>query len=158
VKAPLRYWVKLGISSALIVALTGCANLASSTKSSQAPSALSTSVTSTPLLTAAERTILDQLLQYPSSTQAQVSSSIITIPVGIQTGLHRHDAPMYAYILEGDLTVTYDGGTVKTYHPGEAMIEAIGTSHNGVNNGTIPVKVLVVNMGAAGVSNTVTLP
>ena len=65
---------------------------------------------------------------------------------------------MYAYILDGDLTVTYESGEVKDYHPGDALMEAVGTAHNGRNNGTVPVRVLVVNMGAEGVANTVKLP
>jgi quercetin dioxygenase-like cupin family protein len=115
-------------------------------------------ITSTPLLDKAAADVLDQILAYPSTSQAQVSSSIITIPVGMETGLHQHDAPMYAYVLEGELTVTYDGGTVKTYRAGEAIMEAVSTPHNGKNTGTVPVQVLVVNMGADGVTNTVKLP
>lgn len=137
--------------------LTGC-TAPGSTSSSMTPSPAATSASSSVLLDKATTTILDQPLKYPSSSQAQVSSSVITLPPGVETGLHRHDAPMYAYILEGELTVTYDGGIVKTYRPGQAIMEAEGTAHNGKNSGTTPVRVLVVNMGAAGVANTVTLP
>lgn len=126
--------------------------------SSVTPTPAATSVSSSVLLDKATSTVLDQLVQYPATSQAQVSSSIITLPPGVETGLHRHDAPMYAYVMDGELTVTYDGGIVKTYRPGQAIIEAVGTAHNGKNNGTTPVRILVVNMGAAGVANTVTLP
>ena len=137
--------------------LTGC-TAAASVPSSVTPTPAATSVSSSVLLDKATSTVLDQLVQYPASSQAQVSSSIITLPPGVETGLHRHDAPMYAYVMDGELTVTYDGGIVKTYRPGQAIIEAVGTAHNGKNNGTTPVRILVVNMGAAGVANTVTLP
>lgn len=103
------------------------------------------------------QTVLDQLLQYPTGSQAQVSSAILTIAPGVSTGLHKHDAPMYAYILEGTLTVTYEGGTVKEYTAGSAILEAVGTPHNGENKTDEPVKILVVNMGAEGVANSVTL-
>ena len=103
------------------------------------------------------QTVLDQLLQYPTGSQAQVSSAILTIAPGVSTGLHKHDAPMYAYILEGTLTVTYDGGIVKEYSAGSAILEAVGTPHNGENKTDKPVKILVVNMGAEGVANSVTL-
>lgn len=103
------------------------------------------------------QTVLDQLLQYPTGSQAQVSSAILTIAPGVSTGLHKHDAPMYAYILEGTLTVTYDGGIVKEYTAGSAILEAVGTPHNGENKTDKPVKILVVNMGAEGVANSVTL-
>lgn len=65
---------------------------------------------------------------------------------------------MYAYILEGQLTVNYDGGVVKTFRAGEAVMETQGTAHDGKNTGNTPVRVLVVNMGAEGVANTTVLP
>jgi quercetin dioxygenase-like cupin family protein len=68
---------------------------------------------------------------------------------------------MYAYILEGTLTVTYEtesGKVEKVYRAGEAIIEAVGTHHNGVNNSASPVRVLVVNMGAEGVANSTLVP
>lgn len=103
------------------------------------------------------QTVHDQLLQYPTGSQAQVSSAILTIAPGVSTGLHKHDAPMYAYILEGTLTVTYDGGIVEEYTAGSAILEAVGTPHNGENKTDKPIKILVVNMGAEGVANSVTL-
>lgn len=151
----------LGMTTVLTGALllSGCASTpAPAPTPSLTASAAAAEITSTSLLTQAAADVLDQVLTYPSASQAQVSSSIITIPVGVETGLHRHDAPMYAYVLEGELTVTYEDGTVNTYTPGTAMIEAVATAHNGKNNGSVPVKVLVVNIGAEGVSNTVKLP
>ena len=144
------------LSSTLL--LSGCAASDSADSHSATAAATATEITSSPLLDKSATDVLDQVLKYPSASAAQVSSSIITIPIGMETGLHKHDAPMYAFVLEGELTVTYDGGVVKTYHAGEAIMEAVGTPHNGKNTGTTPVKVLVVNMGADGVANTVKLP
>ena len=62
---------------------------------------------------------------------------------------------MYAYILSGTLQVSYEGGVVKTYKTGDAILEAIGTYHNGQNIGKDPVRIIVVNIGAVGVENTV---
>lgn len=72
--------------------------------------------------------------------------------------MHKHEAPMYAYVLEGTVTVEYKGGTIKEYPAGTALMEAIGTWHNGKNLGDVPVRILVVNMGAKGVKNTVAKP
>nr|KGA08096.1 MAG: hypothetical protein GM42_0035 [actinobacterium acMicro-1] len=145
------------LTMALGVPLAGCSMSATPAPT---PTPVAT-ISASPLLTAAETTILDQLIAYPDSAPAQVSSTILTIPPGVATGWHFHDAPMYAYILEGTLTVTYetDSGTVeKVYRAGEAIIEAVGTHHNGVNNSTAPVRVLVVNMGAEGVANSTLVP
>lgn len=110
-----------------------------------------------PLLTKVGQTVLDQQIVYPTGGAAEVSSSILTMPEGQATSWHRHDAPMYAYILSGSVTVTYDGGTVKKYSAGQAMMEAIGTRHQGVSSGPGPVVILIVNVGANGVANTTIL-
>lgn len=106
------------------------------------------------LFTQLTTTILGQPLQYLTGSP-EVSSSILTMAPGQETGRHRHDAPLYVYVLSGEVTVTYDGGIVKTYSEGMAILEAVGTNHNGVNSGKVPVQLLIVNLGAAGVENTV---
>ena len=150
---------------AIVVALTlGFIAVACSSDSSSSISTTTSTVAaaagkpqSSVVLDKQAQTVLDQLLQYPTGSQAQVSSAVLTIAPGVSTGLHKHDAPMYAYILEGTLTVTYEGGIVKNYSEGSAILEAVGTAHNGENKTDKPVRLLVVNMGAEGVANTVTL-
>ena len=122
-----------------------------------AATASPTAIAPVSLLAQQSTTVLGQPISYPTAQPAQVSSSIITLLPGQQTGWHRHDAPMYAYILSGAVTVTYDGGITKTYRKGQAIMEAIGTRHNGMNKGEDPVRILVVNMGADGVANSVKL-
>ncbi len=124
---------------------------------SASPTSSAAPVPAIPLLAKQTTTVLGQAIAYPTQQPAQVSSSIITLLPGQQTGMHRHDAPMYAYILSGAVTVTYDGGITKTYRKGQAIMEAMGTVHNGVNKGDDPVRILVVNMGAEGVANSVKL-
>lgn len=115
-------------------------------------------ITSQEVLHNATETVLHQDIHYPHGGHEQISSSVMTIPPGTETARHRHDTQMFSYILEGELTVTYDGGEVKTYRAGEAMIEAIGTVHWGRNDGNVPVRVLVVHFGEEGVENTVRVP
>ncbi len=110
------------------------------------------------LLDAQRLTVLDQPLRYPTKGKAQVSSSIIVIEPGQETGWAKNPTPMYVYVLEGALTVEYDGGQVKEYRAGTALLEAIGTWHNGTNTGAEPVRILVVSMGAKGVKNSVKRP
>ncbi len=141
--------------SVLIAA--GCSSTGSSSTQSSTTSAAGGKPQSSLVLDKQAQTVLDQLLQYPNGSQAQVSSAILTIAPGVSTGLHKHDAPMYAYILEGTLTVTYEGGIVKEFSAGSAILEAVDTPHNGENKTDKPVKILVVNMGAEGVANSVTL-
>ena len=107
------------------------------------------------LLDGQRLTVLDQPLRYPTKGKAQVSSSIIVIEPGQETGWTKNPTPMYVYVLEGALTVEYEGGQVKEYRAGTALLEAIGTWHNSTNAGTEPARILVVSMGAKGVKNTV---
>lgn len=109
------------------------------------------------LLSKVSETILKQPLTYPVSGTAQISSAIVTLLPGEETGSHRHDAPMYAYILEGTVQVTYEGGIVKIYETGDSIMEAVGIIHNGKNIGNGTLRILVVNIGATGVENTVKL-
>ena len=81
-------------------------------------------------------------------------SAIVTMLPGEETGIHFHPVPTYGYILDGELTVSYPGGVEKTYRKGEAVMEAVGTLHNGKNLGTEPARILVVFMGAVGEANT----
>lgn len=152
----------------IALAVTACSSDgSSSTASSSSTSIVSTttSVTgaatgkpqSSVILDKQAQTILEQVLKYPTGSQAQVSSALLTLAPGVSTGLHKHDAPLYAYILEGTLTVTYEGGIVKELPAGTAILEAVDTPHNGENRTDKPVKILVVNIGAEGVANTVTL-
>lgn len=106
------------------------------------------------LLSKQMTTILGQAIAYPLGT-AQVSSALITLLPGQETGWHRHDAPLYGYIVSGTLSVAYDGNITKVYPAGTAFVEALGTYHNGSNTTSEPVVILAVNIGADGVANTV---
>ena len=152
------------VSAAAMVSAIAVAATATGGAASAVPVTPHTSVSASPtavapvsLLAQQSTTVLGQPISYPTAEPAQVSSSIITLLPGQQTGWHRHDAPLYAYILSGAVTVTYDGGITKTYRKGQAIMEAIGTRHNGMNKGDDPVRILVVNIGAAGVANSVKL-
>lgn len=109
------------------------------------------------LLDKARKTTLDQDLEYPHDTHAEVSSGIVTIPPGVETGWHRHDTPLVVHVMEGVVTVEYDGGVVKEYGPGDTFVEAIGTKHNGRNLGDVDVVIYTVSIGAEGLQNTVNL-
>jgi hypothetical protein len=111
-----------------------------------------------PLMSKATETVLGQTIVYPTGTPAEVSSATVTMQPGQETGWHRHDAPLYVQVLEGTVTVEYDGGVAKTYPKGSVVMEAVGTYHNGRNLGAEPVVILTVSIGAEGVENTVARP
>ncbi len=146
--------------SLLVAGIALAATLASSCGSDSKDSAqpAPAPVVREPLLTKASKTVLDQQIVYPTGTQAEVSSATVTMQPGQETGWHRHDAPLYVQIIEGTVTVEYEGGITKSYSKGAVVMEATGTYHNGRNLGTEPVVILTVSIGAEGIENTVARP
>lgn len=145
--------VALALAAALLV--SACGGGSTDADVSAASSAATSTGGANTLLDAESQTVLDQELSYPKKQPAQVSSSIIELQPGQETGWHKHRTPMFVYVLEGTITVEYDAGVTNEYPAGTAMMEAVGVWHNGTNKGTEPVKMLVVNIGAKGVKNTV---
>ncbi len=104
-------------------------------------------------LLSTQTTILGETIRYPDSGPARVSSSIVTIEPGQDTIFHRHPAPMFAYILEGEVTVDYGAAGTRVYRPGDAFVEAMHVTHRGMNLGTTRVSILSVYLGAEGTEN-----
>ena len=97
-----------------------------------------------------EHAILEQTTAYPRSAPAEVTAVLMTMPPGADTGLHRHDAPFFAYVLEGEFTVSYNDRGARICQTGDSLMEAIGTPHNGRHTGDIPARILATFMGVAG--------
>jgi quercetin dioxygenase-like cupin family protein len=117
-------------------------------------------VSSTVLLDKADTTVLGDEFSYPGAENPEITSSIVRLEAGAETGWHLHEAPMYAYILDGTLEVTYDvdGAMVtKTYHEGDAIMEGLDIPHMGKNLTNRPVSILVVNIGSSDLANSVPL-
>jgi len=98
--------------------------------------------------------ILGEPLEYPQGTP-QITMAIVTMQPGQVTGLHEHDVPLMAYILDGEITVDYGAAGSKTYRKGDALVEAFRSPHSGTNTGDDIVRILAVFAGAEGVKNTV---
>ncbi len=101
--------------------------------------------------------VLGAPLAYPEG-DPNVTAAIVTVPPGGETGWHRHEVPLFAYILEGELTVDYGEKGTKTYRVGDSVLEAIDWPHNGTNTGEVPMKLIAVYMGGGGKANTETVP
>lgn len=99
------------------------------------------------------KTVAGEDVVYPTSGPAQVTALIVTIAPGAETVLHHHPAPMFAYILEGEVRVDYGAAGSRVFRPGDAFMEAMAATHKGVNSGTVPVRILAVSMGAEGTAN-----
>jgi len=119
-----------------------------------AGAALADGYPSVPLLSATA-TITNEPIRYPTTGPARVSAQIVTIQPGASTIVHRHGAPMFAYVMDGEVTVDYGAKGSMTFKKGESFIEAMQVPHKGINNGAIPVAILAVSMGAEGTDNVI---
>jgi quercetin dioxygenase-like cupin family protein len=105
----------------------------------------------TPVLQSGE-TIIGQPVVYPTGTP-KVATAIVVLPPGKETGWHLHEVPLFAYVLEGEVTVDYGDKGIKLYKTGEGILEGMNWPHNGMNKGTVPARILAVYMGAEGKAN-----
>ena len=74
---------------------------------------------------------------------------IVTLAPGARTILHKHGVPMFAYILDGEITVDYGTHGKRTYRKGQSLMEAMDVAHFGENTGKEPMRLIAVYMGAA---------
>lgn len=100
------------------------------------------------------KTLLNQPLVYPTGAPAKLTASIITMQPGEERGWHKHEVPLFGYILDGELTIDLGPHGTHVFKKGEAFLEAIDTAHNGRNLGNSAVRILAVFLGADGVPNT----
>lgn len=101
------------------------------------------------------KTVTGEAIRYPTTGPAQVTAAIVTIAPGARTVVHRHGVPLFAYILDGEVTVDYGDRGKRTYRQGDAFMEAMAVPHSGINSGTAPVRILAVYLGAEGARNVI---
>ena len=77
------------------------------------------------------------------------------IAPGAKLPRHMHPFARYAYVLEGEVRVEYEGGQRQTFRAGEFIVEAIGVWHFGTNTGKGPLSLLVIDQVEVGKSNTI---
>ena len=94
----------------------------------------------------------------PCDELAQTAAVLLSAwQAQLSTSLHLHPVPMFAYILEGQLLVDYEGVGEKRYRKGDVFVEAIDVAHRGraaIRGNARKVKILVVYAGAVGTPNS----
>lgn len=94
-------------------------------------------------------TIIGQPIVVPE--RPDVIVSIATFPPGSRLPEHEHLHPHYVYVLDGVLTVVNtQTNTTFDVKAGDFVVEMQDTWHYGINNGTVPVKLLVIDQVPAG--------
>lgn len=118
------------------------------------PLAGQTSFDATSVLTAS-KTITGQPLRLPKTRSPEVSSVLVEIMQGGESGRHKHPVSPHIYVIEGVVSIEFDDGRRKTFSAGEGFLEAVDIWHNAKNLGKKPVKMLVVFFGEKGKNNMI---
>ena len=101
--------------------------------------------------------IIGETIRYPKAGRAHVTAAIVTLAPGGRTIMHKHGVPLFAYILDGELTVDYGKHGKRTYLKGQTFMEAMNAPHFGINTGSEPVRLLAVYMGAKHAKDVIPL-
>ncbi|MFN3349616.1 cupin domain-containing protein [Pseudorhodoplanes sp.] len=145
----------------LAVAVAACALLTASSFAQRAPDAPAQAKAAPnaagypalPLLSTST-TVVGEKLRYPDG-EPHVTAAIVTLLPGQRTIPHTHGVPLFAYILDGELSVDYGAHGIRTYKKGDSLMEAMDVVHFGFNPGKEPVRLLAVYMGAKGAKDVV---
>lgn len=97
-----------------------------------------------------DTTSIGQKIAYPQVLDAEVTMSRITIPAGKSTGWHKHDYPVFAYVLKGVLTVEFENNKSVKYHENSTIAEVVNIFHNGINKGKDDVVLIAIYLGEKG--------
>ena len=89
----------------------------------------------------ATRTVLlRRAISVPGYEEVMIETEI---PVGGREGQHTHPGTMFARVEQGAVTIDDDGNQTAVYKTGDSYFVDAGNVHEGVNNGDVPVKILV---------------
>jgi len=64
----------------------------------------------------------------------------VELPVGGREGRHTHPGAAFVYVVEETLTVEHEGRPTTTYKTGDAIHIEANKVHEGINAGSVPVK------------------
>jgi quercetin dioxygenase-like cupin family protein len=84
-----------------------------------------------------------------------MTSVLIEMQPGKESGRHIHPVPTYVHVLEGTLTVEFEDGSRQAFKAGSGFLEVVNTWHNGKNLGEVPLRFLVVFAGEEGNPNLI---
>lgn len=90
---------------------------------------------------------MGQKIIYPEVKDAKVTMKKITLPPGETTGWHKHDIPVFSYIIKGTLTVETEDGKVMQYKENTCFSESYNIYHKGTNKENTNLVVIAIYLG-----------
>jgi quercetin dioxygenase-like cupin family protein len=102
-----------------------------------------------------DTTTIGQKITYPNFSDNEVTMLKITIPPGASTGWHKHEVPVFAYVVEGSITVEYENHKPVVFTKNSSIAEVKGTYHNGTNKGIENAVLIAIYLGEKGKINSI---
>jgi quercetin dioxygenase-like cupin family protein len=90
---------------------------------------------------------IGQAIAYPGDGTPEVTAMLVEMAPGEETGWHQHPVPLMGYVLAGELTVYQATGQKRVVRTGEVSLESVDLGHRGVNEGAVPLKMIVFAVG-----------
>ncbi len=90
-----------------------------------------------------------QLPPYPSKNP-EITILSYEIPPGIRLPMHKHPVINAGVVFQGKLTVITKDGKQLTLNSGDAIVELVNKWHYGINQDTVPVKLIMFYVGEVG--------
>lgn len=97
-----------------------------------------------------DTTSIGQKITYPEFADPEVTMLKITIPPGKSTGWHKHNIPVFAYVVKGVLTVELEDHQIKKFKEESTFAEMRNTYHNGSNMEDTDLVLIAVYLGGKG--------
>jgi quercetin dioxygenase-like cupin family protein len=101
---------------------------------------------------------LGQPIAYPRDGTPEITALLVEMAPGQVPGWHRHSVPLLGYLLSGELTVTQITGEKRVVRVGEVSLESVGVIHQGANEGSVPLKMIVFVIGLKDLPFTILSP
>jgi quercetin dioxygenase-like cupin family protein len=99
------------------------------------------------------------LLQHDTSVPGYEAVLVaVEIPVGGRKGRHTHSGTAMIHVVDGALTLDYEGKPTVTYKPGESFFVDAGKVHEGINKGNVPAKAIATFVIPKGQPVTTQVP
>lgn len=97
-----------------------------------------------------DTTSIGQKITYPEFADPEVTMLKITIPPGKSTGWHKHNIPVFAYVVKGTLTVELEDHRVIQFKEESTFAEMREAYHNGTNMEDSDLVLIAIYMGGKG--------
>jgi quercetin dioxygenase-like cupin family protein len=76
--------------------------------------------------------------------------ALVELPPGSAEGRHTHPAEVFAFVLEGSISLENEGSPTATLKAGDVFYVAPGKVHQAINNGSVTAKLAAVFVAEKG--------